>query len=242
MYSMWWKRKNNENSSGWTWYDTTNCLCIKCNGKGKIIKNVCKVCDGKRILVKNKKIKLKIENGYRNNKKIHFPNLGHHDPDCDEQGDLILIIKIKEHEIFKKSNNNLIIQKNILLSDALSGFRYVISHLDGRQLILNSNIIIKPGTEYIVRDEGLYNSNNVKGNLIIHFNIIFPDVLDDERKKYLKKILPIHTENIPEHIKEVKNIEYYGENISAEEIDLENESENYYHSNNDNENVECSQQ
>ena len=217
--------------------------CNKCDGKGTIIKNICKECKGNKTLIKKKKIKLRVENGYKNNKKIHFPNLGHHDPECDEQGDLILVIKIKEHELFKKSSNNLIIKKNILLSDSLSGFKFIISHLDGRQLILNSNIIIKPDTEYIVKDEGLYDSNNIKGNLIIQFNIIFPDSLDIERKKYLKKILPIQNVNIPEHIKEIKNIEFYGENISAEEIDLEDNYENRNsYSHNENENVECSQQ
>ena len=217
-------------------------ICDKCSGKGKIIKKKCSVCNGKKITIKKKKINLKIENGYKNNNKIHFPDLAHHNPDCDEQGDLVIVIKMKEHKIFKKNNNNLIIKKNILLSEALTETKFVISHLDGRQLILKSNCIIKPNTEYIVKKEGLYDSNNNKGHLIIQFNIIFPDTLDTERKKYLRKILPIYDVDIPEHIKEIKNIEYYGEKITGEEVNLDKEEEynNSYHSNS--ENVECAQQ
>ena len=214
--------------------------CDKCGGKGKRIKTKCSVCNGKKITIKNKKINLKIENGYKNNKKIHFPNLAHHVPECDEQGDLIIIIKLKEHKIFKKNNNNLVIKKNILLSEALTETKFVISHLDGRQIILKSNCIIKPNTEYIVKKEGLCDSNNNKGHLIIQFNIIFPDTLDTERKKYLKKILPIYDIDIPEHIKEIKTIEYYGENITCDEVNLDKEEN--HNSYNSNENVECAQQ
>ena len=220
--------------------------CHKCQGKGKIIKNKCTICKGAKVILKTKKINLKIENGYKNNKKIYFPNLAHHDPECDEQGDLILIVKLKEHNLFKKTSNNLIYFKNILLSEALTETKFVISHLDGRQIVLKTNDIIKPNMEYIVENEGLYDSNNNKGHLILHFNIVFPEKLDNDRKKYLKKILPVFNKDIPEHIKEIKKIKFYGEKMKCAEVDLDEESSenknfNNY-SNNDNDNVECTQQ
>ena len=218
----------------------TMSTCDKCNGLGKIISRKCHVCYGSKINTKTKNIKLKIENGYKTNKKLHFPNLADYNPDCDVQADLILVIKLREHNIFKINTNNLIIKKNILLSQALTETKFVISHLDGRQLILKTDQIIKPNIEYIVTGEGLYDSNNNKGHLIIQFNIIFPETLDIERKKYLNKILPTNKKDIPEHIKEIKNIEYYGETFTGDEVNLENEKKNDRYNNN--ENVECSQQ
>ena len=91
--------------------------------------------------------------------KIVIPNLAHYEPDCEEQGNLVLIIRLIEHETFKLKDLIIVIicnLKNILLSDALCGVSFKISHLDGKKLFLIQTEIIKPNMEYLVLDEGLY--------------------------------------------------------------------------------------
>ena len=221
--------------------------CPSCGGKGKTITRKCMKCDGKKLIIKTKKISIPIENGLKDGEKVVLPELGHHYPDCQEQGDLIIIIKISKHNTFKRNNDDLIIEKNILLSEALCGFKLVISHLDGRQIILKYDDIIKPGHDYVVRNEGLKINNTHRGDLIINFNIIFPESLDSDRKKYLMRILPINNRNIPEHIKEIKNIEYNGEKINLEEVNI-NSDENsrfgrrFSRGHGGEETVECAQQ
>ena len=204
--------------------------CDKCSGTGKIIKRKCPECNGNKILVKNKVINLPIENDFRTGKKIVIPDMAHYDPDCEEQGNLVLIIQVNKHEDFTLKKYDLRIKKNILLSDALCGVEFVISHLDGRQILFKSNEIINPKKEYYIRGEGMnYPNNHGKGDLFIDFNIIFPNHLDNERKKYLKKILPIpgKKENNYNNI-EVKIVECCGDKIDMEEVDLNSgRSENY---------------
>lgn len=221
--------------------------CPNCNGKGKTITKRCLKCNGNKLVVKTKKINIPIENGIKDGHKIVLPELGHHEVECEEQGDLIIIIRIAKHKIFKRNNEDLIIERNILLSEALCGFKLVISHLDGRQLILQSNEIIKPGFEYVVKKEGLKIDNFNRGDLIVNFNIIFPDSLDSERKKYLTRILPINNRVIPEHIKEIRDIEFNGEKINLEEVNM-NSDENskfgrrFSRGHSGDETVECAQQ
>ena len=220
----------------------TMATCEKCRGKGKSIKKLCRECQGNRTVVKNKKINLPIENGLKDGSKITIPELANHDPDCDTQGDLIIKIKFREHNFFKRKNNDLIFTKNILLSEALCGCEFAISHLDGRQILIKTNQIIKPNQEYCVKDEGLKIDDNFRGDLIINFNIIFPDKLDTDRKKYLNKILPIRKSEPLNHTNmEVKYIECLGEKINMEEVDL-----NKSHKNEDRypeqEGIECAQQ
>ena len=126
--------------------------------------------------------------------------------------------------------------KNILLSEALCGVKFVISHLDGREIMFRTDEIINPNQEYYVRDEGLFIDEFNKGDLILNFNIIYPDILNDERKVYLKKILPVlEKENIGRENIEVKIIENSGEKIDMEEVNLDKDESN-------NEGVECVQQ
>ena len=170
--------------------------------------------------------------------KKKIPDLAHQDPDNEEHGDLILVVNILKHERFNKNGNNLIMNKNVLLSEALCGLKFVISHLDGREILFRTDEIINPNQEYYVRDEGLFIDEFNKGDLIINFNIIYPDILSDERKLYLKKILPVlDNEEIGRDNIEVKIIENYGEKIDMEEVNLNNEKDDM-----NNEGVECVQQ
>ena len=43
----------------------------------------------------------------------------------------------------------------------------------------------------VIKNEGMpIHKTEKRGDLVIYFNIIFPNELSDERKKYLSKLLP----------------------------------------------------
>ena len=201
-------------------------MCDKCNGKGKKIdsQGKCVKCNGNKIVIKNKVINLPIEKGTKDKKKITIPDMAHHDPDVDEQGDLILILNILEHPKFKRNGYNLILERNILLSEALCGVKFKIFHLDGREILIKTDDIIRPNEEYLLSKEGLSKDNYNYGDLIVRFNIIFPESLNKERKHYISKILPIQNEEEEGTNKEgieVKFLENAGEKINMEEVNLD---------------------
>lgn len=229
--------------------------CDKCGGLGKIILNKCPVCKGLKMEIKKKIINLPIEKDFRDGKQIVIPEMAHWDPDCDEQGNLVLIVKLIEHDTFKiKGNKNsydLTMNKNILLSEALCGVEFVISHLDGRQIMFKGTDIIKPNYEYYIQGEGLPKNDYEKGDLYINFNIIYPDSLDSDRKKYIHKLLPVksseHEERDRNSCQEIKFIETVGEKIDMEEVNLNSEDNRqehstHGHSRGGDEGVECVQQ
>ena len=62
-------------------------------------------------------------------------------------GDIVFILQVKEHPRFKRKYDDLFIEHTISLTEALCGFQFILTHLDGRQLLIKSNPgeIIKPG-------------------------------------------------------------------------------------------------
>ncbi len=217
----------------------TTGTCDKCMGQGKMVdpRGICEKCKGSKIVVKNKVINLPIEKGFKDKKRITIPELAHHDPNADEQGDLILVLNILDHPKFKRQGFNLIYEKNILLSEALCGIKFKLYHLDGRELIITTDEIIKPNEEYKLPKEGLAKDNYNYGDLIVRFNIIFPDSLSKERKHYLGKILPVKKEEDTFTKKaEIKYLANAGERIYMEEVNLENQQDD------SSEGVECVQQ
>jgi len=58
-----------------------------------------------------------------------------------EAGDVIAVIKIKEHKMFKRKGADLLIDKEITLLEALTGLDMTLTHLDGTQKRIQN----KPG-------------------------------------------------------------------------------------------------
>lgn len=171
-------------------------ICTKCNGKGKTIKpnSECLKCKGTKIEKEKINLNLFIYPGTKSGTEYKFDGKSDWEPDYGYPGDFIVIVNevIPNKCIFKREGSNLIIQKNISVKDALIGFKFRIKHLDNRILELNYNKILHPDQIMMVKGEGMPLGKNELGNgdLIIRFNIIFPNKLDEARCKYLSKILP----------------------------------------------------
>ena len=57
------------------------------------------------------------------------------------------MLQLKEHPTFKRKFDDLYVEHTLSLTEALCGFQFGLTHLDGRQLLIKSNPgeVIKPG-------------------------------------------------------------------------------------------------
>jgi len=109
------------------------------------------------------------------------------------KGDIKIGIHIvrNENDILHRHGLDLIYKKTITLKEALCGFSFEIQHLNGKLICLNNNTnitIIKPNYKKVINGMGMVRDNNT-GNLIIDFDIDFPDVLTDEQMSQISNIL-----------------------------------------------------
>jgi DnaJ-class molecular chaperone len=185
--------------------------CSHCKGIGKMIeqgKN-CIKCNGQKTMTIKKHLDCYVRPGSAPGTSISFKNESDWVPDCSDVGDLIVFVNCKnEEDIFRREGNNLIMKKSISLLEALTNTIFYFKHLDDRVIRIKHNEIIKPNQKMIVKGEGMPNINGGDtGDLLIYFDIIFPDTLDQDRSKYLVKILPLpkkqiwdlQLESVPEH-------------------------------------------
>lgn len=171
--------------------------CNDCAGNGELIKDKerCPVCQGKKVTKERKVLEINIEKGMRENQKITFPGESDQAPGM-ETGDVIFVLKEKEHAFFKRSKDDLIIEKSIKLIEALTGVAFSIKHLDGRKVIVKNapGDVIKPEEVLMVREEGMpvHGRPYAKGNLYIKFDIVFPipEELNAEKRQILERALP----------------------------------------------------
>jgi len=171
--------------------------CDQCGGKGTKIKeeDKCENCKGKQTIRDKKILEVHIDKGMRDGQKITFAGESDQAPGA-EPGDIIFVIKQKEHETFKRSGSDLYMEHTVTLLDALGGTSFVVNHLDSRTLLVKTNDgdIIKPGDVRVIDREGMPTHKQPfnKGNLYIKFNIKFPEnnTISKQQIKTLEGVLP----------------------------------------------------
>jgi len=182
--------------------------CGACGGTGKLIKSDdrCLKCNGNKVIKSIELITLNIPKGARAGDYEILENKADEIPDCIDAGDLYFIFSQNEKQDHKRIDDDLIVNKQILLSEALCGLSLKYNHPSGKCIVIEYNDIITNNSNYKIDDMGFYNrSTRRTGKLIFNFEIIFPRSLDEQRKQLLVKLLPKRKpENIPE------DIEYYG--------------------------------
>lgn len=155
-------------------------ICRDCSGEGEIIneKDRCKQCAGKKTLKKKKSFEVHVDRGMQDGQKITFRGESNQEPGV-ETGDLIVVLQQIPHEVFTRNHDDLFMSYTMNLTESLCGFKTVIKHLDGRNLVLNqkSGEFLSPGTVRAIEKEGMpiYKNPFEKGNLYIKLDVKFPD-------------------------------------------------------------------
>ena len=105
------------------------------------------------------------------------------------KGDIKIFVKIDNDSMFKRAGLDLVLEKSINLKDALCGFSFEITYINGKSYTLNNNLgnIIPHGFRKIIPNMGLERDQH-KGNMIIEFNVQFPEKLSESVIASLKKI------------------------------------------------------
>lgn len=107
--------------------------------------------------------------------------------DC--KGDVKLFVMIENNTDFSRKGLDLLLEKKITLKEALCGFSFDIKYITGKTYTItnNSGNILSTGYKKIIPNMGFSRESHV-GNLIIIFDVCFPEKLTSEVIKQLKDI------------------------------------------------------
>lgn len=201
------------NGNKYILYLNTKKPCLNCNSKGFNIKKgyECNICNMTGIIKKNIKYNIKIPKGTIAGKDIILKEKGNYIKELNLYSNLCFKLKELKHNKYKRINNNLYIEIDIPLCRALCDNNYKLNYLNNQILNININKILKPN--YIMKMKGygmplLHNNNLLYGDLLIKFNILFPDKLSIEKQNSIKNIF--NYEIIKDNTNLI-NIEYYKE-------------------------------
>ena len=97
--------------------------CEHCNGSGRVPKTKCSNCRGAGIKKEQSEIKINVPAGINDGEMIRMSGEGEAIA-RGISGDLYVKIHISKHESLRKEGNNLVMNLNVKLTDALMGSDY----------------------------------------------------------------------------------------------------------------------
>jgi DnaJ-class molecular chaperone len=105
------------------------------------------------------------------------------------KGDIKIVVKIENNTNFQRQGLDLILQKTISIKEALCGFTFDLKYITGKTYTINNNAgnIIPNGYKKVIPNMGFSRDEHI-GNLIIVFDVKFPEKLSDPIIDALKAI------------------------------------------------------
>ena len=134
------------------------------------------------------KIILAIPPGIEAGKKLKVKGKGPVDQYTGQRGDLYCNIRVAPHVIFQRDGNDLIMEKEIKLTDLVLGTTIDITTLDKKKIELK----VPPGTKnnamLRVKGKGIPKGENNSGNLLIRLFAILPEKLTPKQKEMFEEL------------------------------------------------------
>lgn len=161
-------------------------VCDVCLGTGEVPKEICETCRGKGVLRREEEVSIAVPAGIRDGEMIRMTGYGEA-VSRGETGDLYVKINVTPHSVFKRDGNDLVMNLNLKLSDALLGLEYPIQTLDGEIKVtipegVSINEILR------VRGKGVPVSKNRRGDLLIKLNIKMPTRISRKSRELIEEL------------------------------------------------------
>ncbi len=166
-------------------FETTN-TCENCFGSGKIPRTKCHLCRGAGLLKKESEIKVKIPAGIDNGEMMRLSG-GGEAVSGGQTGDLYIKIYVKKHSVFRKDGQNLLMDLNVKLTDALLGGEEIIKTLDG-EIKIKIPEGVTHGEVLRIKGKGVPFEKHYRGDILIKIHIILPKKLSKEARRTIETL------------------------------------------------------
>ena len=151
-----------------------------------MIEKVCRSCRGEGRVQETSKVKIKIPPGVDTGSRLCSRGQGEAGTQGGEPGDLYVVVHLKEHEVFERTNDDLYCEIPIKFTLAALGGTIEVPTLDGKaSLKIPSST--QSGTVFRLRGHGIPNlRTGRKGDQMIRISIDVPKRLTKDQRKRLE--------------------------------------------------------
>jgi molecular chaperone DnaJ len=171
--------------------------CGACGGAGRVVKEACPDCRGQGYKQVTKKLKVNIPAGIGDGMSLRLTGEGRPGTNGGPAGDLYVVLKVKEHPVFQRRDQDLHCTFPLNIAQAVLGAEIEVPTLEGETYPLRIPEGTQHGAEFRIRGKGVRHlHSHARGDLYVHVNVQIPKKLTREQRQAfeaLREILPAET-------------------------------------------------
>ncbi|NLL42853.1 MAG: molecular chaperone DnaJ [Firmicutes bacterium] len=175
--------------------------CSRCRGEGKTFDTPCSVCHGSGTQRKMSTVTVNIPAGIDNGQSLRLRGRGESGQRGGPPGDLLIMVRVKPHEIFRREGRNVVLEIPISFVQASLGDEVKIPTLEG-----SVNLRIPEGTQsgkvFRLRNKGMKDIRGPgRGDQLVKVRVVTPEKLTSKQKELLREFAKAGGGELPDENK-----------------------------------------
>ena len=161
--------------------------CDMCGGRGEVISDPCRTCNGKGLKNVTKTLEVSIPAGIDNGQRITLRGMGNAGKNGGPAGDLYISVQVRPHTVFERDGFNIYCEIPITFPEAALGATITVPTLEG-----DTTYTIPEGTQtgtsFTLKGKGIQMINGRgRGDLIFKVTVEVPKGMNENQKDALRK-------------------------------------------------------
>lgn len=171
----------------------TSSACRTCNGTGSMVTEACKECDGEGRKRVKKEIEITVPGGIEDGTQLRVRGEGIAGEQGGEPGDLYVIVRVKEHPIFIRRGNDILLNVPVSFTQAILGDEIDVPTLNGKAT-LKIPPLTQNSTLFRMRDKGLNSYHGHKGDQLVKVTVKIPEKLSKRQHELVEEFAKLEKE------------------------------------------------
>lgn len=176
---------------------TVATTCPKCQGSGQMIKDPCGSCHGSGKKKKKVDLQVKVPAGIDDGQRLKLSNEGDAGSNGGPNGDLYVVVRIKQHEIFERDEFDVHCTVPVSFSQAALGCELEVPTLSGK-VALKIPAGTQSGVKMRLKGKGIQRLGGYGvGDQIVTVHVETPTKLSSEHKEIFKRLSELEATSNP---------------------------------------------
>src|SRR5438309_7482117 len=160
--------------------------CPRCGGFGKTVDKVCTRCRGEGRERKDREITLTIPPGIDDGQQLRVAGEGEAGMRGGPTGDLYVLIRLKEHPLFRREGDDLVHLARVSQAQAALADEMTVPTIEGPERNLRVPAGAQHGPQVRVRGKGVpHLGGSGRGDQLVYLDVVVPRSLTkDQRRRY----------------------------------------------------------
>ena len=161
--------------------------CNQCGGTGSIVNDPCTSCAGRGKVRKNVKLNVKLPAGIDHGQAVSIPGKGEPGSKGGPARNLLVSVRIKPSNIFKRDGFDVYTELNITFAQAAIGTTIKADTIDGKiELTIPEGT--QTGSSFRLKGKGIPKLQSTgRGDQYVKVNIVVPKKLSESQKEILRQ-------------------------------------------------------